>query len=436
MIRLTMYILIMVLFSINCFSQNFWQQINYSGPYTSAVCFSTNGDFYAGCNYSGFGANYSLNRSTNRGSTWLRIDMSIPDRGDGGGGDYDIFSLIACDSNIIIAGAWAVYGNWYYINQWAALLYSSDSGQTWLETYRHSPTIISNIVSSTPDFVLAAAGALLLSTNRGRSWSNIGSGILPEISSVAIDTRGYLYAVSDDANIQYTLFHSTNNGNSWDTIKTLVGVMSEQVAVNAKNYIFVSTTTLTGIGQQPTYVLYRSTDEGISWQPVLTSKAQTKKIFIDSQGYLYLATNNGVLQSTDDGTIWLPLAPSFAVEAFTVDKQGFLYAGGDGIYRSAQIVDEVRTGILGLPQMYLLSQNYPNPFNPATTISFNLPSNAFTTLKIFDLTGKEVTTILSQELKGGNHTIQWNAAGIPSGVYFYCLQAGSFLGTKKLVLLK
>jgi lysophospholipase L1-like esterase len=85
---------------------------------------------------------------------------------------------------------------------------------------------------------------------------------------------------------------------------------------------------------------------------------------------------------------------------------------------------------------YALRQNFPNPFNPSTHLSFGLPSRCFVTLKIFDAVGKEVTTLVSEELPAGNHTRQWNAASVSSGIYFYRLQAGSFMETKKSVLLR
>jgi hypothetical protein len=85
---------------------------------------------------------------------------------------------------------------------------------------------------------------------------------------------------------------------------------------------------------------------------------------------------------------------------------------------------------------FVLSQNYPNPFNPITTISFNLPSRLFVSLKVFDLLGKEVSSIVSGELEAGSHIRKWNAVHIPCGVYLYRLQAGNFNEMKKLILLK
>ncbi len=88
------------------------------------------------------------------------------------------------------------------------------------------------------------------------------------------------------------------------------------------------------------------------------------------------------------------------------------------------------------PLGFSLGQNYPNPFNPSTTITFSLPARSFVHLKIFDVLGKEVATIVSEELTGGNYSRQWNATGVPSGVYFYRLQAGSYTETKRLLLLR
>jgi aryl-phospho-beta-D-glucosidase BglC (GH1 family) len=88
------------------------------------------------------------------------------------------------------------------------------------------------------------------------------------------------------------------------------------------------------------------------------------------------------------------------------------------------------------PECFQLFDNYPNPFNPSTTIAFNLPSRFFVTLKIFDVIGREIDTIISGELEGGKHTAQWNAQGLPSGVYYCIMQAGDFRETKKLIILK
>ena len=89
-----------------------------------------------------------------------------------------------------------------------------------------------------------------------------------------------------------------------------------------------------------------------------------------------------------------------------------------------------------LPSSYRLEQNYPNPFNPSTTISFSIPERVYVTLKVFDVLGNEVADLISKELSAGKYNVKWNAENISSGVYFYRIQAGSFIETKKLILLR
>ena len=85
---------------------------------------------------------------------------------------------------------------------------------------------------------------------------------------------------------------------------------------------------------------------------------------------------------------------------------------------------------------YILEQNYPNPFNPSTKIQFQIPSNEYVTLKIYNLLGEEVATLLSDQLLSGIHSIEWNASDLASGVYIYQLKMGKYQAVKKMLLLK
>ena len=88
------------------------------------------------------------------------------------------------------------------------------------------------------------------------------------------------------------------------------------------------------------------------------------------------------------------------------------------------------------PHTCVLKQNYPNPFNPTTNIEFEIANSGLVTLKIYDILGKEVTTILNKELHAGKYNYVWKAFGLSSGIYFYQLKAGEFSDTKKLILMK
>ena len=97
------------------------------------------------------------------------------------------------------------------------------------------------------------------------------------------------------------------------------------------------------------------------------------------------------------------------------------------------------TGIAQIEQavnIYSLSNNYPNPFNPTTKISYTIPERGYVSLKIFNVLGSEVAELVKGEVEAGSYIIEFNASTLPSGIYFYKLQAGSFVETKKMVLMK
>ncbi|MEJ2544662.1 MAG: T9SS type A sorting domain-containing protein [Calditrichaceae bacterium] len=88
------------------------------------------------------------------------------------------------------------------------------------------------------------------------------------------------------------------------------------------------------------------------------------------------------------------------------------------------------------PNKFVLSQNYPNPFNPSTLINYSIPDNSFVTIKVYDLLGKEVATLVNEEKPFGNYAVEFDGSDLSSGVYFYRMQAGGFLNIKKFILLR
>ncbi|QOJ30418.1 MAG: T9SS type A sorting domain-containing protein [Ignavibacteriales bacterium] len=85
---------------------------------------------------------------------------------------------------------------------------------------------------------------------------------------------------------------------------------------------------------------------------------------------------------------------------------------------------------------YALAQNYPNPFNPATTIKYSIQKAGLVTLRVYDMLGREVATLVDQEQNAGVYSVQFNASGLASGIYLYKLESGSFTKTNKLMLIK
>jgi uncharacterized delta-60 repeat protein len=142
---------------------------------------------------------------------------------------------------------------------------------------------------------------------------------------------------------------------------------------------------------------------------------------------------NGVKQ-------WIVQDERAEVGRIVVDRNGNVYAAGStsGAFWSIFTTIKYTQGesILQTPNSYRLAQNYPNPFNYATTIRYAIPQVGPVTLRVYDLLGQEVETIVSGEHLAGVHEIAWGGEKLSSGVYFYRLQAGEFTETKKLVLLR
>ncbi len=189
-----------------------------------------------------------------------------------------------------------------------------------------------------------------------------------------------------------------------------------------------------------------------------------------------VGTDVGVNTVTDDydafGTLNLPNASfgALRVRATTVEKVylGGTLSGGDTIYTISWLtesgnqlsvvvgalssgsvsVNSISLVIVGstpatlvkapaqLPGNFTLSQNYPNPFNPSTQIQFSVPRAGFVSLKVYDMLGREVATLVHQELTPSSYSITWNASNVASGVYLYKLDAGNYSVTKKMVLMK
>ncbi|MCX6136416.1 MAG: T9SS type A sorting domain-containing protein [Ignavibacteriales bacterium] len=123
------------------------------------------------------------------------------------------------------------------------------------------------------------------------------------------------------------------------------------------------------------------------------------------------------------------------------------YTAGDGGFplgdlnwfparKAAWLLTDVKSAVVTAPAAFSLAQNYPNPFNPTTNIAFSLSRTGFASLKVYDMLGREVATLVNEIKEAGIYSVTWNAVGMSSGVYFYKIQAGSFSDMKKMIVIK
>jgi len=146
-----------------------------------------------------------------------------------------------------------------------------------------------------------------------------------------------------------------------------------------------------------------------------------------------LITDPGA-SNVNNGVEWMDNEMPFGVNHafFLIDGPGIVMNNffGTQLPVSVEKLEDL------LPAQYELEQNYPNPFNPSTTIRFTVPEAGLVTLKVYNLLGQEVITLLNEEQTSGVYEVTFDAAQLPSGIYFYSINAGDFVATKKMILLK
>ena len=269
-------------------------------------------------------------------------------------------------------------------------------------------------------------GAIYKSTDNGNTWTEISSGLAKDARITSIIASGdNLFAGSANNGV----FKSTNNGTSWTTINTDLTNTNITQLVGFDNKLFA--VTLTGV--------FISDNGGASWAADPSELKKVNCLVAVNDKLISGTENSGAYLSVDNGVTWTPFNSGMPADtriwSLAINNDGIFAATSSGILFTSYPNKVGIEGEISVSSTFTLKQNYPNPFNQSTTISFSIPSKSFVSLKIYDLQGREVATIFSEEIPAGQYTRKWNAANTSGGIYFYRLQAGSYSETKKLILL-
>jgi photosystem II stability/assembly factor-like uncharacterized protein len=283
------------------------------------------------------------------------------------------------------------------------------------------------------------------STDAGETWNKVW------------ETTGPGYIQGDlvffDANTGVILgpgnykMRTTNGGATWDTA-FVNNFPSYLLKKGFRDVAKISNSKAVAVGD---HFICMTTDAGLNWNyidhKINNTDSSFYKIAFSNADTGYIGCSDSTFFKTFDGGLtWQKdsLNGKYAVYSIGMNPAGDVIFGTSTGYILEK--KHVPTGInneLGtvLPSKFALKQNYPNPFNPATLIEYSIPdylhgNSSLVELKVFNLLGKEVATLVNSYQPAGNYKIEFNASKLTSGVYFYRLKAGNFIQTRKLILMK
>ena len=457
-------ILCTLFLAANTFAQSFTFQggFIYSGSYGPSVSVvDPNVLWVAG----GYGVPI-VTRSTNAGATWTTLPTNgIPS-------NIDLFCVWGVDANTCWAGDGGVSlgagGNakiWKTTNagvNWTTVLTTGGSLGfiNGIQFSRSNPQI--GVAESDPPTSAGGAYWWALTTNGGTSFTiitggNQGGTYASAQNAVAlVDELWFGVGTSNNttSSAQQRIVYTTNGGTSFLTGN--LATYGQSTAQSFVNSFSMNTDKMHGIAggvnnSGPNVNI--TTDGCATWTlhnmgGTLTGNFCVKWVPGTNTCYCLGATGSpGGRRSTDGGVTWtnVPTASLNFTHMDCVYNSGTHTAtvfavAGDG--SCGRMIDTLvfPLGIQPIagntPTQYSLGQNYPNPFNPTTTIKYDLPVDSRVSLKVYNILGQEVATLVNQEQNAGTKSISWNAANAASGVYFYRLDAGHFTSVRKLLLLK
>ncbi len=309
-------------------------------------------------------------------------------------------------------------------------LYRSDSyGNIWekmitLDDYRY------NFIAVTDSFLIDAVFPFFrISRNGGETWHSTDIRISSTRNSIIYDNGDSILFVHGFRN-GGKIFCSNNFGINFNEILPTTISNRNGLAINSNNDLFYTS-----------YKTFRSYHPYTAWTLLFDSPAYS--IFIDPDDGIYASLENGIIRSINDGNNWAFIFTENSSRAFAHDLKIngnvlFIATNSYGLYE-LQIPTNVNDET-DFVNTYQLQQNYPNPFNPLTMINYQLPplTNGYNyvTLKVYDVLGREVATLVDGIKEAGYQSVTWDAFNMPSGVYVYRLNAGSFTDVKKMLLLR
>jgi photosystem II stability/assembly factor-like uncharacterized protein len=342
------------------------------------------------------------------------------------------------------------------------ILRTNNGGSTWTSQSSgtaHSLRAVSFSDANTGT-VVGDSGTILRTTNGGTTWMNQSSGTINNLRGVSFINSNIGTAVGDSG----TILRTINGGTIW-TSQLIQDINQQKDKFYGVSFTDANTGTAVGYtnfdsgatvkiepSSGPGGIVINTTDGGITWNQQFTLLQDA--VFSDSTifGASFTDANTGTVVGLDylGGAIWRIWTGS---EGFI--NQSFGYNGcfygvcftdsitGTVVGNNGTIFHTTSGGVTGImgnptqiPVQFTLEQNYPNPFNPSTIISYKLAVNSFVTIKIYDILGRLVQTLVNERQSAGNHSVTFSASNLASGIYLCKMRTKDFLETRKMVYQK
>ncbi len=368
------------------------------------------------------GAGAVVRRTTDGGTTW---GNGNPNPGVITG---DIYNIEALDANTAFVTT----------SPGATFIYKTTNGGTnWTQVYTIAGGFINTIkmVSATNGYafgdVLAGNWLMLKTTDGGSTWTTLAT-----VAGTGDGRNNCLQILGNDiwfGTGQNTVWHSTNLGLNW-TSATVTGITGQITGIQFNT---------ASVGIVGGATMSKTTDGGATWALLAASGTGTISGIEGSGNNYWYVRGTTIYRSTDLGASWTLSHTHTAAQndiSLATDGVGCMTGWSCGASGTIAKMTGVPVGINDpvseIPSSYSLMQNYPNPFNPTTSITFTMPVAGNVELKVYDILGKEVASLISGSMTAGTHIVPFDASALASGVYIYKMTAGSFIDSKKMVLIK
>jgi photosystem II stability/assembly factor-like uncharacterized protein len=364
------------------------------------------------------GTNAGIYISTNNGIDWSPSNAGLTN-------SYT-YALVLIGNNLFAATNDGIY-------------HSTNNGMVWTAVYSGG---VHALAVSGANIIAAPDNGIYISTNNGLSWTDLNFNI-HDVNCLAISGNNIF--VGHD----FGILLSSDNGTSWNSA---IGLPTFRLSGTQITALMVSGINIlagiSGLGGETG--IFLSTNNGSSWTAVNSGLQYTQLIqaFAVSNSNIFTLTGDGgVYYTKNNGINWLNINPDWTNfnHGSLVISDSFVFLGTsyNGIWRYP--LSRINTNVLlpsrNVPSEFFVKQNYPNPFNPATHINYELPLASHVLVKVYDMVGREVATLVDENKPGGYYTAVFNGSKFSTGIYFARITISSsknnlFTKTLKMALVK